>query len=156
DPEHPACLEVGIRNELLKSVDAKTSCLTFMQSLLSDAGDRSFLSSLKREKDLQKRDGLTFEITPETSEDAYGGWWVSVYDEKLLDSSRASDAELKAITLPTEEIKKAPQVATPDDWGAGDLRYARPAANPTGGGAVYVRGYTRKDGTYVQPHTRSA
>ena len=25
----------------------------------------------------------------------------------------------------------------------------------TGGGSVYVRGYYRKDGTYVRPHTRS-
>jgi hypothetical protein len=25
-----------------------------------------------------------------------------------------------------------------------------------GGGTVHVRGYTRKDGTYVRPHTRSA
>lgn len=33
------------------------------------------------------------------------------------------------------------------------------AANPgagVGGKSVYVRGYTRKDGTYVQPHYRSA
>lgn len=32
--------------------------------------------------------------------------------------------------------------------------YASPSGG--GGGVVHVRGYTRKDGTYVQPHTRSA
>ena len=41
--------------------------------------------ALRPEKDLVHRDGLTLEITPPTAEDAYHGWWVSVYDRRLLD-----------------------------------------------------------------------
>ena len=29
------------------------------------------------------------------------------------------------------------------------------SASPSGGGSVHVRGYYRRDGTYVRPHTRS-
>lgn len=34
--------------------------------------------------------------------------------------------------------------------------YTYPAASSSSGGSVYVKGYYRKDGTYVRPHTRSA
>ncbi len=46
----------------------------------------------------------------------------------------------------------------PLDWTPADLQKARrtPAASatPSSSGRVYVRGYYRKDGTYVRPHTR--
>jgi len=38
-----------------------------------------------------------------------------------------------------------------------DVRaYSSDVSTPSSGGRVYVRGYTRKDGTYVAPYTRSA
>jgi hypothetical protein len=129
--------------------------------VLNKSDDRAFLLSLKREKDLREREGMTFEITPETDEDAYGGWWVSVYDETLLDASRASEIELKLISLSREQIKRLAQPSKGEDipsWSANDLTHARPVpptASQASGGQVYVRAYTRKDGTYVQAHTRS-
>ena len=110
---------------------------------------------------------MTFEITPSTAEDAYGGWWISVYGEAGLDKVRASDKELKAITVSRESVTERKPAAnkavisSSDDeqlgqWSSDDLRYARMSKSKTGGGPVYVRGFTRKDGTYVQPHTRSS
>jgi hypothetical protein len=110
---------------------------------------------------------LTFEVTPETAEDAYGGWWVSVYDELALDKSRASRQELDTITERKDDILQAArnvaasQPATYRDtlptWSPTDLQYARPSSTSAGQtDRVYVKGYYRKDGTYVQPHTRSA
>ncbi|WP_369764963.1 hypothetical protein [Flavobacterium sp. WC2429] len=32
----------------------------------------------------------------------------------------------------------------------------RNSSTPSSGGTVHVKGHTRKDGTYVRPHTRSA
>jgi hypothetical protein len=37
-----------------------------------------------------------------------------------------------------------------------NVSYARGGRGSRGGGSVSVKGYTRKDGTYVQPHNRSA
>lgn len=45
------------------------------------------------------------------------------------------------------------------DWQAVEAVYAGPAIGAHGGGRggpVHVRGYHRRDGTYVRPHTRSA
>jgi hypothetical protein len=61
---------------------------------------------------------------------------MSIYDAKAVDGSRASEAELKGIAGPR-----------PAD---GEAARARP------GSTVYVKGYYRKDGTYVPGHTKKA
>jgi hypothetical protein len=153
DPDSPACVEIGATGAALRSAAAKGQCVAFMASLLADPGDRSLLRSLKLGQDLQKRGGLTFEVTPETAPDAYGGWWVSVYDTAALDRSRASPPELAAITVPKEAPAPAAPAPTyaPLPWSPRERELARP-----GGKTVYVRSYVRKDGTYVQAHTRAA
>jgi hypothetical protein len=165
DPANPAGIEIGVRGKLLDDEQAKKNCVEFVVSLLSNPDDKAIVRGLKVAKDLIVRDGLTFEITPSTAEDAYGGWWVSVYGEAELDKVRASDKELKAITVSKEAVAETKMVATKPvsnndeqlgQWSGDDLRYARSSNSKSGGGSVYVRGYTRKDGTYVQSHTRSS
>ncbi len=106
DPDHPASLEIGVTKELLKSDAAKKECLAVMLALVADEKDQAVLKSLDVAKDKKEREGLTFEVTPETAEDAYGGWWITVYDPKALDVARATEEELKAITKAEEEIEK--------------------------------------------------
>jgi len=169
DPEKPACLEIGVYRDLLSDAAAKKNCVEFIAAMLNDPQDKATLRSLDLKKDLKRRADLTFEITPETAEDAYGGWWVSVYDEAALDKSRASKKELESIAVRKDDVKKSQPAAAnkpgaqagdkaePADWNAQDISYARAASKSTssaGSGSVYVRGYHRKDGTYVRPHTR--
>jgi hypothetical protein len=179
--DHPAAIEIGIYRTLLNDSAAKQNCVDFIASILADKSDAATVVALKQAKDLSTRDGLTMEITPATDPDAYGGWWVSVYSEKELDAARAIDEELKQITV-ARDIRNAPPPAksansatkpTPaavalsqpkvassvehsasDRWTTADMNYARSSSSSTSGGSVYVRGYYRKNGTYVQPHTR--
>lgn len=81
DPDQPACVEMGVYGASLRSRAAKLSCVDFIMGLLLDKTDAALVRSANLEKDLIVRNGLTVEITPETAEDAYGGWWVSVYEE---------------------------------------------------------------------------
>ena len=104
DPDKPCCIEMGIRDELLNNAGAKQNYLDFVKSLLTDRDDRLFLRTLNLKQDLQKREGMSFEITPETAEDAYGGWWVSVYDDADIEKSRATDKEMELITVKRELI----------------------------------------------------
>ena len=165
DPQSPSGFEIGVRGALLSDDKAKASCVEFICSLLSDSTDIATVKALKLEKDLVTRKELTFEITPPTAEDAYGGWWVSVYSEPSLNSVRATTAELNSITVPKAAVAQSARTSgavldsdSLDRWNSDDLRYSRPSANSPSmsSGSVYVRGYTRMDGTYVAPHTRSA
>jgi hypothetical protein len=106
DPDDPAGLEIGVMKELLKSDAAKQECLEVMASLLGDPKDVAALRSLQLKPGKIERDGVTIEITPETAEDAYEGWWISVYNLKLLDEARATDEELKRLALTEEELEK--------------------------------------------------
>ncbi|MEX0716524.1 MAG: hypothetical protein WD066_08055 [Planctomycetaceae bacterium] len=178
DPDEPAAFEIGIHKNLLTDEQAKRNCLEFIGGFLSES-DRAILAAMNLEADSVVRNGLTLEITPPSAEDAYGGWWVSVYDEKKLDALRATDQELGSITVAnrvesggssTQRTSSRSGSALPADhdelerlqeWTADDLRQARaprptPASTTPSSGLVYVRGYYRKDGTYVRPHTRSA
>ena len=133
DPDAPACLELGLFGGA-GDPGVRAQCRDALAALLPDAEDRRVLQGLDKGK--QTRAGLTFEITPETSPDAYGAWWVSVYDAKALDGARASEPELK-------------EIAGPRPAGAEAAR-ARP------GSTVYVKGYYRKDGTYVPGYEKKA
>jgi hypothetical protein len=184
DPSKPACIEIGVTGSLLKSLDAKKNCLSLVQGILTDPNDKELLKTLILAQDKKDREGVTFEITPETADDAYGGWWVSVYNLKTMDVSRASEKELAEITVKKQDIKQRPAesatITTPTtsktqggpaspatasspsnsaelapEWNPNDLQYARSVGSGVGG-SVYVRGYLRKDGTYVHSHTRSS
>ncbi|MFO0824481.1 MAG: hypothetical protein U0792_15415 [Gemmataceae bacterium] len=156
DPDFPSGVEIGIRGVALDDPKAKANCFAFVASVLLTASDRNALGTLRSTEDVKKSEGLTFEVTPPTAEDAYGGWWVSVYDEAELDRSRASPPELAAITVAKKDVKDAKQPPPgANSWTANDLVDSRVVGGPTGG-RVYVHSYTRKDGTFVQGHTRSA
>ena len=129
DPDRPACLEIGIFGDPARRPAARDA----LAGLLADPDDRNAVKALDLARDRQTRGGLTFEATPATAVDAYGAWWVSVYDAKALDASRASDAEMKDVAVP------------------------RPAGEPAGrpGKTIYVKGYRRKDGTYVPGYTKT-
>jgi hypothetical protein len=171
-----------VYRKLLSSDEAKKNCIDLMSSVLADKVDGAIVLVMSRTQDLVIRGEITFEITPATSPDAYGGWWISAYSEKSLDSARASEKELEEIAVkraaaeappapraaprqpaaPRVDLTPAPPSFAAEDnyfgtWSTSDLSYARAASSnsSSGSGRVYVRGYYRKDGTYVRPHTRS-
>lgn len=134
DPDAPVCLEIGLFGAA--DPQRRAALRAALASTLPDPEDGRALQALDLAKGKATRSGLTFEITPETAPDAYGGWWASVYDARLLDGSRASAAELGSVAGPRP---------------AGDE-----AAKSRPGGTVYVKGYYRKDGTYVPGYEKKA
>jgi hypothetical protein len=174
DLDHPAGIEAGVYRRLTDDNTAKSNCIDFISSTLRRSNDKDIVRALDRLKDLKNRDGLTFEITPPSAPDAYLGWWVSVYSEQELDHARASTEEMNLISVAKAEVSKGPNATQgPAAWSSEDLRFARSTPGATGSaqpavavpsyappsgsgsGRVYVRGYTRQDGTYVQPYTRN-
>jgi hypothetical protein len=172
DPDHPAGVEIGVTKHLLNDKSAKSNSIEFIASLLSQTSDRQLLRNLNPRKDALVKSGWTYEITPPSDPDAYGGWWVSVYSLNLLDKARASESDLRAITEfvaspPTRYTSAESKPTETSDiastsWTSNDRSYATSSrssystSSDGGGGTVYVRGYYRKDGTYVRSHTRRA
>lgn len=156
DLENPACVEIGAIGYNVKNSQAKSNCVSFISSILTQVGDQTTVRSLKwEEKDTKKQGGMTFEVTLPGEPDSYGGWWISAYDETELTKSRASGPEMLAITQP----KVKPVAARPpvtEYWSDNDISsYSRPIPSQSiNDGNVYVRGYYRKNGTYVSGYRR--
>jgi len=160
DPDAPAGIEIGVYRTLLNSAEAKQNCMDFITSLLGPE-DAAIVRAADKSKDLITRNGLTVEVTPPDAPDAYGGWWISVYDQKALDDARASAEELKAISVPkAAPIQPLPMdapnaaSASSSDWQPADMDNSRPSSDDAGK-TVYVRGYYRQNGTYVNSYYRS-
>jgi hypothetical protein len=161
DLDHPAGVEIGVYRSLLRNDEAKRNCIEFIAGLFADASDKAALRGMNRDQAILTRGDNKLEITPPTAEDAYNGWWVSVYNETKLNSSRATSADLAQISAPKAYMSAKDYSA----WTAQELENARTvqaasadstdSAGDYSGGRVYVRGYFRKNGTYVNSYTRS-
>ncbi len=160
DPAAPVCVEVGVYDASVKSAAAHQACLAYINALLDEEADRKALAGLKLQTGKAVRAGLTFEITPPDAPDAFNGWWISVYNEKLLDKARASDEEMKKITSTREDVKKktAPtndkgttvEGASSGQWNGEDLGDARKRKDiEEDRQKVYKPAITKKDGKYV-------
>jgi hypothetical protein len=72
DLENPSGIEIGVYRKLLNNDEAKSNCLNFICGLLNQKG-KEIVQMLDLNKDLITHDGMTFEITPPSDEDAYNG-----------------------------------------------------------------------------------
>jgi hypothetical protein len=151
DPDEPASLEIGLYQKS-PSIEARKECLATILKLLNDPADRDTLKSENLDEAKVERAGMTFEVTPSTAEDAYGGWWISVYDTKVVDQQRATEKELAQITVERDQatVKKSDKgVSDLMRWKDHEVKAARPDAAGTLQGRVYLRGVHRKNGVYV-------
>ena len=125
DPENPAAVELGIYRSLLSNKFAKKWCVDFVSGLLryQNRQQREAWQYLDYDKDIYTNGEMIIEITPPNDEDAYGGWWISAYSAKVLDSVRATPKEIENITVPKNI--SALQTNT-SGWSEPDMKLARP------------------------------
>lgn len=147
DPDHPAGLEIGFYKDP-PPPGVRRECVDTLALLMAESDDRLVLRALDLSNGTSERNGLTFEVTPPTAADAYGAWWISVYDTSLLEYQRASAAELGEITRTCAEVCSDYE-PTLVSWKPVDLQGARPPANTEDDARVYVRGIHRRGGTYA-------
>ncbi len=136
DPDAPSGIEVGLKSP---SDSDKQELRSFIAGVLPQPADQQTAGALPLDAAQVESAGLSFEVTPDSAPDAFGAWWISVYDVAALDASRASADELQAI---------AAEQATPSSGWAGYHSSYRPWRRPPAP-RVYVRGFTRSRGLYI-------
>jgi hypothetical protein len=125
DLDHPAGIEIGFYNPLVFVGSRRSNCIRFMLELLARDEDKEALQTLSLTKDLKNRDDLTFEITPPSGDDSYNGWWISVYSANQLSLARATDLEMKNLTVSKADVAKHPREGDPAQWSANELNVTR-------------------------------
>jgi len=104
DPENPVCLEFGIYDRGEKITQFKKIIRAYLAGILSNRKEVAALYSLNEKGGKKQVGHFVFQITPPDAPDAYGAWWLSIYDPARLEKVRLSDAEYRKVTLPFKEV----------------------------------------------------
>jgi len=104
DPKNPACLEFGIYGYPQNKERARRVLREFLAGYLPTREEIRVLYSLDFKGDLKESKNFVYKITPRTSPDAYGGWWISIYNPRTLEAARLSDKQYAALTLPFDQV----------------------------------------------------
>jgi hypothetical protein len=93
DPMAPAAVEIGYYGNMwFHSKDAQKRCREFIASYLTGLEQLQSVYKLSAGGGTTTVSGLGISITPPGAPDAYGGWWVTVWNPARLAAARAPDS----------------------------------------------------------------
>jgi len=104
DPEDPAGFEMGIFGARAGDDKLRKVIRGFIAGFLSTREEIAALYSLSFKGGLKTAGNVTIEITPKNAPDAYGAWWISLYNVKALNKARVSNTAYLKITRPVKEV----------------------------------------------------
>ena len=112
NPEDPVCLEFGIYERGENITKFKKIIRAYLAGILQSRAEIAALYGLDEKGGEKKVGRFVFRVTPPTDPDAYGGWWISIYDPSRLDRLRVPEEVYKKNTLPFDAVNHS----------SGDLR----------------------------------
>lgn len=107
DPEHPVCLEFGVYERGEKITRFKKIIRAYLAGILSSRQEIDALYKVDEKGGECRGGNFLFKVLPPTAPEAFGGWWISLYDPKRLESARLPDAAYRKVTLPFRDVYTA-------------------------------------------------
>ena len=104
DPQDPVCLEFGVYEHGDAITRFKKIIRAYLAGILENRAQIAALYALNEKGDQRRVGNLCFRVLPPCAPDAYGGWWLSVYEPDRLDQARLTDAAYQKITRPFNDI----------------------------------------------------
>jgi len=104
NPEDPVCLEFGVYERGENITKFKKIIRAYLAGILESRAEIAALYGLDEKGGMTKVGNFIFQVTPPTAPDAYGGWWISIFNPARLDRYRVPDAIYKKNTLPFSEV----------------------------------------------------
>jgi len=150
DPEDPAAVEVGIYGLKQYAQKGRKTLRAFLAGFLSTKEEVAALYSLGLGSGEKATKALTFKVTPRSAPDAYGAWWISMFNPKTLNEVRLTDAEYDKITMPVEDVvNRRGKVRRQYLWTKEETLDAARAKGLKDDDEVILRGFFRdKDGVF--------
>jgi hypothetical protein len=145
DPENPAGVELGIYGHRSSNKRLRKVLRGYLAGFLTTREEIAALYSLGLEKGITQVGNITMEITPKDAPDAYGAWWVSLYNRKALDSVRLSNAEYAKLVRPVNEVIDKKGRVISGGWTRKDAKLSRKMQDLGQSAKVILRGFYRDD-----------
>lgn len=146
DPDAPAGVEFGAYGGLRSKKKVHEELRSFVAGYMGSRAGIGALYSLPFTGGSKQVGDVVVEITPPDAPDAYGGWWISVFNPRKLDEVRMDEEEYRALTRDPGEIVRRDGRVVDAAWTDDDLSAMLRAV---GGGPLLARGFRRDaDGTF--------
>jgi hypothetical protein len=145
DPENPAGVELGIYGP--RSADKKLRKLlrAYLAGFLTTREEIAALYSLGLNKGKTQVGNIVLEITPAHAFDAYGAWWVSLYNPTALSQVRLSDSEYNRLVRPFNEVIGKKGRVISGGWSRKDAERSRKVREQGSSAKVIMKGFYRDD-----------
>ncbi len=143
DPNDPAGLELGIYGGRSNDPKAQHILRAYLAGFLTTRAELAALYSLDLKGGIKTAGDLTLEITPKNAPDAYGAWWISLYNAKDLAAAKLSDVEYAALTKPADEVIDRRGRVIANGWTAKDLAKSERLDDLGEKAPVLLRGFYR-------------
>jgi hypothetical protein len=121
DPNDPAGMEIGIYGARKNDAKLQKNLRAYLAGFLTTRKEIAALYGLDFKGGEATAGNITFEITPPTGDDAFGAWWVSLYNLKDLAAVRMDDAKYAALTKPADEVIDRKGRVIAQGWTKNDL-----------------------------------
>ncbi|MEO8206323.1 MAG: hypothetical protein ABI615_09085 [Chthoniobacterales bacterium] len=150
NPDHPAGISVGIYGSRSGNARLQRICREFVAGYLTTRAEIAALYSLDKKGGVKDAEDMTLEITPPDAPDAYGAWWVSVYNKKALNKERLKDSEYAKLTTSVSSVVNNKGEVYPNVWSREEIKESYRASAGSGKNSkIYARGFYRDaDGVF--------
>jgi len=145
DPNDPAGIEFGIYGGRSSDEELRKVIRAYLAGFLTTRAELAALYAIPLEGGKQAAGDITVQITPKTAPDAYGAWWISLYNKKDLAAVRLSDAAYAKLTKPVDEVVGKNGEIIAKGWARSDFALADHSRILATGDRRQLRGFYRDE-----------
>jgi hypothetical protein len=156
DPENPAGVELGIYGPRSSDLQLRKILRGYLAGFLTTRQEIGTLYSLNLDKGIAQAGDLTLEITPKDAPDAYGAWWVSLYNRKHLARVRLKDPDYAKLVRPVNEVIDRHGRVISGGWSRKEAQKSKKINKLGDSAKVLLRGFYRDDDGVFRLITASA
>jgi len=143
DPDDPGAVEFGIYGRRQANDKARRVLRSFLAGFLFSRKEVRAIYSIPFSGGKECLGDFCIEITPADAPDAYGAWWISLFNPEKLDAARLSDSEYAKLTRPFQSIVDKSGRVKRNTWTEDDLDLTRRLKDAVEETPVLARGFFR-------------
>ena len=149
DPDDPAGIEMGIYGSKSGNDKMRKVLRAYLTGFLTTRAEVAAMYALNFKGEIRQAGDLVLEITPKNAPDAYGAWWISLYNKKKLAAVRLDDAEYARLVRPMSEVIDQKGRVIANGWSDAQMDLSEKIRAAGQNAMVMMRGFYRdKNGDF--------
>lgn len=150
NPDDPAAIEFGVYGKLASNDKMRRTLRSFMVGFLSSRKEVGAIYSIPFTGGQKSAGDFRIRITPASAPDAYGAWWICLYNPKTLEDARVGDAEYAKATMAFGQVVGASGKVRSGAWSEEHLKRSLRAHNGGDSASHFTLGFLREPGGWLR------